>query len=97
MPTYISLLRWSQKGIEDIKDSPARLDLAKKAIKKAGGKMTTFLMTMGQYDMVVITEAPDEEVLAKVMLAIGSAGGVRSETLRAFTESEYRKIIASLP
>jgi len=96
MPTYISLLRWSQQGIENVKDSPARLDQAKKAIEKAGGKMTTFLMTMGQYDMVVITEAPDEETLAKVMLAIGSAGGVRSETLRAFTEDEYRKIVGSL-
>jgi uncharacterized protein with GYD domain len=59
--------------------------------------MTTFLMTMGQYDMVAITEAPDEETLATVMLAIGSAGGVRSETMRAFTEDEYRKIVGSLP
>jgi uncharacterized protein with GYD domain len=96
MPTYISLLNWSQKGIEEIKESPARLDQAKKAIKKAGGKMTHFMMTMGQYDMVVITEAPNEEVLAKVMLAIAAAGGVRSETLRAFNENEYRKIIGSL-
>ncbi len=96
MPTYVSLLRWSQKGIENVKDSPARLDKAKKAIEKAGGKMTTFMMTMGQYDMITITEAPDEETLAKVMLAIASAGGVRSETMRAFSESEYRKIVGSL-
>jgi len=51
----------------------------------------------GRYDMVIVSEAPNDDAIAKVALATGSKGSVRSETLRAFTEDEYRKIIAALP
>ena len=57
----------------------------------------TFYLTMGRYDIVAISEAPDDGAAAKVALAIGSAGNVSTETLRAFTEEEYREIIAALP
>ncbi len=97
MPTYIALLEWTQKGMENIKQSPKRLEQAKAATKAAGGEMKAFYMTMGQYDMVGIIEAPTDEAYAKVMLAIGSSGAVKSQTLRAFTEAEYGKIIGGLP
>ena len=97
MPTYIALLEWTQKGIENIKQSPKRLEQAKAATKAAGGEMTAFYMTMGEYDMVGIIQAPSDEVYARVMLAIGATGTVKSQTLRAFTEAEYGKIIAGLP
>ena len=97
MPTYITILRWTQQGIQDIKESPARLDRAREAIKAAGGELKAFYLTMGQYDGVVISEAPDDEAYARTLLAIGSAGAVRTETLRAFPEEDYRKIIAALP
>jgi uncharacterized protein with GYD domain len=97
MPTYISLVRWTQKGIENIKESPSRLDAAKKAFQTAGGKLKEFYLVTGQYDMVVVAEFPDDETQAKATLATGSLGNVRTETLRAFTEDEYRKIIADLP
>ncbi|MGH9161180.1 MAG: GYD domain-containing protein [Vicinamibacteraceae bacterium] len=97
MPTYITLLRWTQKGIENVKESPARLDAAKKAFQKAGGKMTQFYMVMGQYDMVAIAEAPDDETASRMVLATAAGGSVQTETLRAFTEDEYRKIVAGLP
>lgn len=97
MLTYITLLRLTQQGIEKIKESPARLDRAKAAIKAAGGELKAFYLTMGQYDAVVISEAPSDEAYATTILAIGSAGAVRTETLRAFTEDEYRKIIAAMP
>jgi len=96
MPTYITLARWSQQGIEKIKESPARLDAFKQAVKSAGGTVKGWYMVMGQYDMVFIVEAPSDDVVAKAALATGSKGSVRSETLRAFTEDEYRKIIAGL-
>jgi len=96
MPTYITLFRWTQKGIEKVKDSPGRLDKVKKAIQGAGGKFHAFYMTMGQYDGVTISEAPSDEAYAKIMLAVGSGGAVQTETLRGFTEEEYRKIISSL-
>ena len=62
-----------------------------------GAKMKEAYLVMGRYDIVLVSEGPDDETMAKVALAVGSLGNVRSETLRAFTEDEYRKIIASLP
>ena len=95
MPTYISLLGYTQKGIENIKESPARLDRAKGAFKAAGAEIKEFYSVNGRYDAVVIAEAANDEVIAKLVLAIGSTGNIRSETLRAFKEEEYCKIIAT--
>ena len=97
MATYIILTSWTQKGIENVKESPDRLDAAKRVFQAAGAELKEFYLVMGQYDMVVVAEAPDDETASKVALTIGSAGAVRTETLRAFTEDEYRKIIAALP
>ncbi len=97
MPTYVLLCNYTQKGIENIKESPARLDAAKKAWEAVGGKLKEFYLAMGKYDMVVVCEAPDDEAIAKVALTIGSKGAIRSETLRVFPEDEYRKIISDLP
>lgn len=96
MPTYIILANWTQKGIENIKESPNRLDAAKKAFQAAGGELKEFFLVMGRYDMVVVGEAPDDGTVAKLALTLGSGGAIRTETLRAFTEDEYRQIIADL-
>jgi uncharacterized protein with GYD domain len=85
------------KGNENIKDSPNRLDIAKQAFQAAGAEMTQFYLTMGRYDIVAIGEAPDDTTAAKLALTLGSAGAIRTETLRAFTEDDYRGIIAALP
>ena len=97
MPTYIVLVNFTQKGVENIKESPARLEAAKGAFKAMGGELKAYYSVMGRYDAVVIAEGPDDETAAKLALAIGSQGNVRTETLRAFTEDEYLKIIAALP
>ena len=97
MPTYITLIQFTQQGVENIKESPARLDAAKQAFKAMGAELKAYYSVMGRYDAVVIGEAPDDETVAKLALTIGSKGAVRTETLRAFTEDEYRKIIAALP
>lgn len=97
MPTYINLVRWTQKGLENIKEASSRLDMAKKAYKAMGAELKEMYLVMGEYDMVVISEAPDDQTMAKLLLSIGSQGSSRGETLRAFTEDEYRKIIAALP
>jgi uncharacterized protein with GYD domain len=96
LATYIILINWTQKGIESVKDSPGRLDAAKKAFQAAGSKIKEFYLVTGRYDMVIVAEAPDPETVAKLALTIGSAGAIRTETLRAFSEDEYRKIIAAL-
>jgi len=96
MPTYISLLRYTQQGIADAKGGPARLDAAKEGFRRAGGELKAFYLTMGQYDAVAIADLPDDTVAARVVLGISAQGNLRSETLKAFSEAEYRKIIASL-
>ncbi len=97
MATYITLVRWTEKGIENVKESPNRLDAAKKLFQAAGAELKEFYLVQGRYDIVVLSEAPNDETVAKIALALGSRGAVRTETLRAFTEDEYRKIIAALP
>jgi uncharacterized protein with GYD domain len=97
MPTYISLLHYTDQGIASAKNGPARLDAAKAAYKKAGGEIKGFYLTMGEYDVVIVAELPNDETVASLALALGGQGNVRSTTFRAFNEAEYRKIVASLP
>jgi uncharacterized protein with GYD domain len=97
MATYISLLRYTQQGIEKIKESPARLDVARKAFEKLGANLKEFYLVTGQYDAIVIAEAPDATTIAKASLALAAHGNVRAETLIAFTEEEFRKIAGALP
>ena len=97
MATYISLIKYTQQGIQNIKDSPARLDAAKKAFQSMGAEIKQFYLVMGQYDLAIVFDAPDDETVAKLMLATGSLGNVSTQTMRAFTEDEFRKIVAGLP
>jgi uncharacterized protein with GYD domain len=96
MPTYISLARWTAQGVHNIKESPARLDAAKKAFATDGIKVIGFYMVTGSHDLVIITEAPSDDAMAKAMLKTISQGGITTQTSRAFTEDEYRAIIGSL-
>lgn len=96
MPHFVTLLRYTQQGMAKIKESPARLDAAKKAAQKAGGKIHAWYLTMGQYDAVLISEFPSDEAGAKFTLSVGALGNVSTETLKAFTESEYRNIVSGL-
>ena len=97
MATYISLIKFTQQGIATIKDGPARLDTGKETLRALGSELKAFYLTMGRYDIVSISEAPDDQAAAKVALAIGSVGNVTTETLRAFTEDDYRAMVAALP
>lgn len=97
MPHYVSLVRYTQQGIAKIKESPKRLDAARKAIEKAGGKVHGWYLTMGKYDAVLVSEFPTDEACAVFMLSLGALGNATTQTLKAFPEAEYRKIIGSLP
>ncbi len=96
MSTYFILADWTEQGIKDIKASPKRLRAAKRLAKDCGLKFRSFHMTLGQYDGIAIVEAPDDESVVRFALALGSAGNVRTTTLKGFTEQEYQKIIGSL-
>ena len=97
MATFITLGRYTQQGMSKIKDSPSRVEAFRAAAQKAGGTVKGFYLTMGRYDFVLMSEAPSDDVIARLTLATGALGNVTTETLRAFTEDEFKKMVASLP
>ena len=96
MPTYVLLANWTEQGIRGVKESPRRLDTAKKALKDMGGEFKSIFLTLGDYDLVVIYEAPDDAVAARFNLQLGMQGNIRTRTMKAFPEAAYREIITSL-
>lgn len=96
MGHYVSLIRYTQQGAAKIKESPDRLDAAKKAAEAAGGKIKDWYLTMGEYDAVIISEFANDETAAKFLLSAASKGYISTHTLKAFTEPEYRKIVGSI-
>jgi len=98
MATYMILFSFTQKGIEEIKDSPARLAAAKEIIRKMGGEFRAFYGIFGsKYDTMFILDAPNDEKLGGMVLAIARLGYVRTQTHRLLNEDEYGKIVSSLP
>jgi uncharacterized protein with GYD domain len=96
MPTYISLIHYTEQGVKTFKDLSRRLDETRQAGEPMGAKLVAYYLTMGQYDAIAITEAPDDAAIAKLALAAGARGNVRTETFRAFTEDEAKAIAAEL-
>jgi uncharacterized protein with GYD domain len=92
---YIMLLRWTDQGIRNIKDTTRRADSAKREAERIGGKLTLY-WTFGEYDLVCILEAPNDEAAMEFELKVGSFGNVRTTTLRAFTPEEIAKVINKL-
>jgi uncharacterized protein with GYD domain len=96
MATYIALSSFTDQGVKTAKDSVKRADGVKAAAKKFGCKMTQIYWTLGSYDVVAIIEAPDEESATAFALAIGMAGNVRTQTMRAFSADEMKGILGKL-
>jgi uncharacterized protein with GYD domain len=97
MPSYLSLINWTDQGVRNVKDSPQRFDAFKQAVEAAGGRIIFLYMTMGAYDLATLVELPSDETMARMVLAVGTLGNVRTTTLKAFTEAEFRSIIGGLP
>lgn len=97
MPTFISYLNWTDQGIRNVKDSPNRVEAARGALKNLGGEIKDMYLTTGQYDLLLVVDAPDADVMAKFAMSLGQQGNVRSTTVRGFTEDEYLSIVADLP
>ncbi len=97
MPTFISFMNWTDQGIKNVKDAPNRSEAAKAALKELGGEVKEVYVTTGQYDVLLIAEAPDGDVMAKFALAVGAQGNVRTTTCRGFTDDEFQKIVLNLP
>ena len=96
MVTYIALCNFTDQGIRNVKDSTKRADAVKKAAKKFGANMTQIYWTLGNYVLVTIIEAPDDMSATAFALAIGAAGNVRTQTLRAFSKEEMDGILGKM-
>jgi uncharacterized protein with GYD domain len=95
MATYVILMRFTDKGIQAVKDAPKQIDAAIKRFEAMGGEVIGFYATMGEYDYVAIGEAPNDTVAMAFLLGLGAAGYVRTTTLKAFTTEEFAEIITS--
>ena len=93
MPRYVTLLNWTDQGISNVKQAIDRLRAADAAIQEAGGKLLSVNYTMGQYDLVVVAELPDDETAMTFLVEIAGQGNVRSETLKAFSPDEMQAIL----
>ena len=96
MTTYIMLLNWTEQGAKNLRESPRRLDAARRSLEEMGGSIKEFYLTMGETDLVAVCEAPDDAVMARFTLALDMSGNVRSRTMKAFPETAYRELIGSL-
>jgi uncharacterized protein with GYD domain len=95
MTTYIMLANWTDRGLQAVTDGPKRMDNVKKMLADMGGHMQSLYLTMGQYDLVGIVDAPDDAIAARFTLMLGRLGNVRTVTMKAFPEEAYRQIINS--
>ena len=96
MPTYILLAKWTDQGMRGIADSPKRLEAARRALADMGGQIRTIYMTLGEYDLAAVCEAPDDAVWVRFTLMLGRLGDLRTTSMKAFPEDAYRGIAASL-
>lgn len=94
MPTYVSLIHWTEQGIKNYKDTRKRLEDFTKLAESKGGKVRESLYTVGEYDIVIVTEFPDDETATTALLEVGALGNVRTNTMRAFTAEEMGGIIS---
>ncbi len=97
MPVYVTLFKWSESGVKNVKEAPSKMAESRKTAEDLGGKVIGLYATMGDYDLVSIVEWPNDEMAATTALAISSRGNARTTTMRAFTEKEFADIAKKLP
>jgi uncharacterized protein with GYD domain len=93
MTTYVSLVNWTERGIENFRDTTHRAEDFSKLVESSGGTVREMLWTVGEYDMVCVVDFPDDESGVAALLQVSSAGNIRTRTLRAFGADEMRGII----
>ena len=97
MPHYINLISYTEQGLKNMKNMPDRVNAARQEMQKAGGKLVSFHLTLGQYDGVVISEFPDDESYTTFVLGVAAQGNLRPTTLKAFTEEEMSRMVGNIP
>jgi uncharacterized protein with GYD domain len=97
MPVYVTLFRWTDNGVKNVKEAPAKIAESRRTAEELGGKVLGLYVTMGDYDLVSVVEWPSDETAATTALAVSSRGNARTITMRAFTEQEFAGIAKKLP
>jgi len=97
MPTYISLVNLTDQGVRTMKDLPRRLQNADETFRSMGAELKEVYLVMGEYDYIVVAEAPDDQTMARVALAVAGQGNVRTQTFRAFDRQETLRLVEGLP
>ena len=97
MPTYVTLIHWTEQGIQNVKDTTKRLQEGLALFEQMGIKLLNFYWTSGRYDAIAISEAADDETASAATLALVLQGNVRTETLRAYTTEDMERILGKLP
>jgi uncharacterized protein with GYD domain len=96
MSAYLVLVNFTEQGVRGAKDTVTRARAFEKALQSVGGRKIGMWWLLGQYDLMVIAEAPDDATVTRLLLATGALGNVRTITSRAFSEDEMEKIVAGL-
>ena len=97
MATYVSLMKLTDQGIKNVKDAPQRIKDGIKGVEAMGGKVTSFYLTMGDYDYVSIAAFPNDEIGLTYLMMLGSLGNIRTTTLKAFTTEQFTEMVGKLP
>jgi uncharacterized protein with GYD domain len=96
MPRFVTLVKWTEEGIRDVKQTTQRAEQVRRLAEEMGGRLDVILWTLGRYDLVAVTDLPDEETAAAMALRVVSQGRVRTEVLRAFDAEEMGRILQKL-
>ena len=96
MPTYVSLVKFTDQGVRNAKDTVQRAGAFRGDMERRGGKLVSIYWTQGQYDIVTTIEAPDDQTAMAALLAVAGLGNVRTETLHAFNEHEMTAILQKM-
>ena len=96
MPNYVMLANWTDQGMRHIEESPKRIDAARKSLEEMGGHFISVFVTMGEYDLIITYDAPDDAVAARFSIMLGRLGNIRTSSMKAFPEEAYRQIVHTL-
>ena len=96
MPTYVTLLTLTDRAIKDIRSAPKRIDEAVKRLEKLGGKLLGFYATLGDFDYVIVSHAPNDKIALTFLLGLGQTADLRTKTLKAYSRDQYESIIKEL-
>jgi uncharacterized protein with GYD domain len=97
MPTYVCLVKWTDQGIRNVKETTKRAKSFKEMAEKMKVNVREKLWTMGRYDVVLLIDAPDDETISRLTLGLGMSGNVKTETLKSFSAQEMDQILKGLP